>query len=615
MLSRPFVLSCRQTLTVGLCFFAACGGRDRAPATDTGVAMDGAIRADAAVTPDATPDAFVGDSAQDASDSNVPEVPIDCSPMGTWEGDYAGDGTDLIGYREVTGDVLIAGHLGIVTMTSLACLETVGGDLILGELPDLLNLDGLESLKSVAGTFQILNARRLSDISALAGLTSVRRIDINQAAITHLRGLESISELQSLRLSSNLELTDIQALSAITEYPGGVTIAGNTRLSSLAGLGSCVRIGGMGLNINGNAVSNLDDLAALRELTSLSLSGTALSNISGLRGVTRIDEGVQFWQTGLTDLNGLQLTEIGTDLTIRANPRLTGLRGLESLTAIGRSLFVNDNEGLIDTTALQRLTSSGGVWFEGNRQLPDINGLTGLTEIDGNLVLIDNATLRDLGGLRAVTSITGHVRIERNPSLTTLTGLDALETVDEYMTIQGPVASLRALASLRSARDLSISGTATTSLSGLEALTTVNRLSLTNNDALTDLRALALREAGTLSVSDNDALVSLAGLEELEFIRIRLSIQRNRALTSVAGLEGLTSIGDTSNGDLDIQGNVVLANLRGLRFLTRVRRGFLFRNNVLLCRSEILALLSTINDAMDPDLLVPPSHIMGNRPC
>ena len=246
----------------------------------------------------------------------------------------------------------------------MACLETVDGDVTLSDLRDLVSLAGLEWLRSVGRRLRISNAPNVSDLTPLSALTSARGVDIESTAVTNLRGLGSLTSVGRLLIAYNPELVDIEAISGLTEFPDGLDILGNPRLSELAGLRSCTRVGGLGLTIGGNAVTHLDDLSSLVELSSLSLSGEALRSVAGLNGVRRIDGSVYLGSTGLSDFGGLELVEIGDrltvsnnanltvgdgingDLEIQSNVALTDIGGLRSLTRVDRVFRFRDNTAL-----------------------------------------------------------------------------------------------------------------------------------------------------------------------------------------------------------------------------------------------------------------------------
>lgn len=137
-----------------------------------------------------------------------------------------------------------------------------------------------------------------------------------------------------------------------------------------------------------------------------SISGNdALSSLSGLDSLTSILTSLYVENNAaLSSLSGLdKLTSIGEDLEIVGNPALTNLSGLDSLTSIGgfpfgiTGLFINDNDALMSLSALNQLTS-----------------------IYGQLFITDNTALKSLSGLDNIDLATiSDMFITNNPNLVT----------------------------------------------------------------------------------------------------------------------------------------------------------------------------------------------------
>jgi len=165
-----------------------------------------------------------------------------------------------------------------------------------------------------------------------------------------------------------------------------------------------------------------------------------------------------------------------------------------------------------------------GITFETQTEIDSFQvNYPGCAEIEGNL-RIDGDTITNLNGLSVVISIGGNLLIEGNNVLTSLAGLDSVTFVGGDLYIG----------------DFSYEGNPVlTDITGLNALASVG---------------------GGLSIDYNDALSSLTGLNNVTSVGGKLHIYNNDALTSLSGLASLTSIG----GDLVIQSNGVLSSLSGL---------------------------------------------------
>ena len=71
--------------------------------------------------------------------------------------------------------------------------------------------------------------------------------------------------------------------------------------------------------------------------------------------------------------------------------------------------------------------------MDGN--ITNLQGLSQITEIEGDLSIIHNNSLHNLGGLEQLETIGGSLNIQLNDSLTMLQGLATLETIETTFSI------------------------------------------------------------------------------------------------------------------------------------------------------------------------------------
>ena len=108
-------------------------------------------------------------------------------------------------------------------------------------------------------------------------------------------------------------------------------------------------------------------------------------------------------------------TEIEGDVEINGDD-INNLNGLNVITAIGGSLLIDGNFSLITLSGLENLTTvegnlsigDYGYWIPvGNPLLINIEDLSGLTFVGGDLLFIANYALTSLNGLENVASVGG----------------------------------------------------------------------------------------------------------------------------------------------------------------------------------------------------------------
>lgn len=145
-------------------------------------------------------------------------------------------------------------------------------------------------------------------------------------------------------------------------------------------------------------------------------SGPALENLDGLRNVARIGGAlhVETAEAGsaLTRLGLGELREVGA-LRV-STPTVTSVADLESLTRIDRELSITaplvSLAGLESITQLEALTISG-------TDIEDVEGLRGLTRINGPLFVRGNDALASLDGFAALDFVREDPEIFLNASL------------------------------------------------------------------------------------------------------------------------------------------------------------------------------------------------------
>ena len=255
------------------------------------------------------------------------------------------------------------------------------------------------------------------------------------------------------------------------------------------------------------------------------------------------------------------------------SPDITNLDGLSQITVIGGDLLIRSNLYLTDLGGLSGLTQvRGALEIEENRLITNMNGLENLTRVDGLLEFRSNSGLEDLTGLENLDSLGNGIRIWANSSLTSLDGLTKVKsTAGLDISFNPELINLGGLSALTSTRtgNLKIEENhKLTSLSGLENLTSVHaHLELLENELLADISSLSnvTNVGGYIRVIDNPALPNLDGFSGLTTMQNSLLIGHNTSLTDITGLSNLTTI----DGRLDLSTNPI-ADLNPLSGITSI---------------------------------------------
>jgi hypothetical protein len=249
------------------------------------------------------------------------------------------------------------------------------------------------------------------------------------------------------------------------------------------------------LRLEGPGVTSLAKLGSLEAVNELEIVDTGLTTIDTKLPLKVWGSLTVSGNAKLTSLANLPLenaSNLTAAYTVRGNPALTTLGGIEYMQTVDGDLRISDNAALASIT-LDELTAVGGSVVISN---------TGATRID-------------LGSLQTVSRL----EIASNPRLATFDGLDATVISGDLVLRGNPaLTSLGTVASVGR-----IEGT----------------LTIDDNDALANLDALSGLQliTGALVVTNNSALGGLGRLSHLSGIGATVTITGNANLTYCAAHE------------------------------------------------------------------------------
>lgn len=115
----------------------------------------------------------------------------------------------------------------------------------------------------------------LDDISALAGLVSLRQLDLSRNSVTDLAPLAELPELYSLAISE-APVSDVSALAGIATL--ATLYARDTPITDVAPLVGCESL--YKIHLEGTSISDVSVLATMPSLRSLDISRTAVTDLS-----------------------------------------------------------------------------------------------------------------------------------------------------------------------------------------------------------------------------------------------------------------------------------------------------------------------------------------------
>ncbi|MFC1796765.1 hypothetical protein ACFL1V_06675 [Pseudomonadota bacterium] len=285
-----------------------------------------------------------------------------------WVGSLTIRGADITNLRglegvvQSNGNVLIIDNPELLHLDGLEKLVTAGGDFEITDNASLTQIDGLISLEYVGRRLRIERNPNLENLNGLSSLHTVKSyfyINGNNSLI-NLNGLSSFENALTLNIFNNAQLTSLEGLDSLT---GG---------NSLTGVKLTLRIG------NNPSLRSLHGLEQIVELRDLELGNTSFNDLSGLSGLREIDE----------------------NLWILNDQSLKTVDGLNSLLKVGEVRFVYSS--LVNVDALLNISRLDELVIRHNRYLLDLDGLSSLAEVVGDVTILDNSLLNMCGSLSTI---------------------------------------------------------------------------------------------------------------------------------------------------------------------------------------------------------------------
>jgi len=382
-------------------------------------------------------------------------LPTTCLPEGitfTTQAEIDNFPTNHPGCNEIEGEVIISGP-DITNLNGLSSITSVGGNLIIIKNDLLTNLSGLNALSYVGGYLEIGDVGDegnpvLSSLTGLENLTSTGEgmsIRFNPV-LTSFDGLDNLEAVNGfLLIQVNDVLTDLNALSNLTTVGGDLSITSNPSLTSLSGLENINPGSIYNLLINRNPVlSSCEVESVCNYLASPTGTVFIFENGPGCENPAEIaiscgttfdclpNGFYHFYSQSYIDnfSAGFPNCTVLNEYAVISGDNITNLNGLSQITSVDGDLWILGNPLLPNLSGLDNLSSvTGELQISGNPALTDLSGLEGLISITENLIIGywypgGNTVLSSLEGLNNLWVVGGEIEIEQNPALTSLAGLD-----------------------------------------------------------------------------------------------------------------------------------------------------------------------------------------------
>ncbi|MGM0555556.1 MAG: hypothetical protein ACQEVA_04165, partial [Myxococcota bacterium] len=383
-------------------------------------------------------------------------------------------------------------------------------------------------------------------------------------------------------------LKSLEGLEAVERVDGNVQLGSffdSDPLESLAALENVKSIGG---NLEIEKLPKLDSLEGLHHLASVEgtveISAVNIRDVDHLRSLETIGGGLRIYNMSrLRNLDGLaNLSTVGGDLGLGTfgfnveNAALESIEGLSGLTEIDGSLTVGLNDKLDTLDGLDNIERiEGDVLIFANKRLQTLEALSQLYEIGGTLRIINSRRIEDMKGLERLGRIGGDLDLG-NSSVRRLDGLSLLEEVGGSVALSGRTEDTSGLERLFEVGG-SLWAKRVEDASGFSTLTRVGGDFEMNLAGSGSLGALASLEAvgGTLELRgfvDED----LSGLASLERPGGSMTLGQADDLQQLGGMDALTFLG----GDLRLVDLPRLDDLDALADIDEIQGDLVFEKRI-----------------------------------
>ncbi|MCX5644140.1 MAG: leucine-rich repeat domain-containing protein [Phycisphaerae bacterium] len=444
---------------------------------------------------------------------------------------------DPVHFADAALKTVVEEQLGIANPTPKAMLG-----LITLNAPNrkIASLVGLEYAKNLSDL--VLEGNQISDVSPLAGLIGLRRLELNSNQVKDITPLSSLIGLTRLGLYEN-------------------------RVDSLKRLFALVLL--ESLELRHNKLTNLDGLSGLVSLKVAELGANEIIDISALAGLTNLDR-LNLAQNKINDIKPLAgLTGlIYLDLSENDLTDIRPLAGLTKLTELylQNPVYETGPNQIRDIGPLAKLVKLTALNLEGNH-VADTSALSGMAKLTSlNLRHNEISDISGLAGLRSLTYLyLGDDELGRDNEINDITPLKDMATLDCLNLTGNPITDLTPLAGLTALRELGIGKTQVTDIRALASLKSLQSFDaaftpvadLGPLSKLTNLTTLGFY--GSRSIYD---VSPLAGLTKLDTLNLT-----SNYVSNISALAGLTNVQSLSLGDNRISDISPLTGLTNLREL------------------------------------------------
>lgn len=329
---------------------------------------------------------------------------------------------DNLKYIEEVGNLIIAseGVDQIVDLSNLRSLKVVRGSVYIINNKELETLNGLSL--SVYGDVYILrnvNLKKLSDNFVGGRIKNITIKDNN--LLQDVEGFGRVTSIESITVSFNKSLRNLNGFTSIKEITGDVEISNNDQLMYFQPFKNILFFEGNLKVKNNKLLYESDGLYKLLSMASKSEVNNNTVFTTNIELMKIIFEGkgkLKFTSQNELDIFGkcYQKKTFDGDIVIdRSN--ITNINALKCLNKINGKLIIKRNDNLVSVDGLSHLVSINNLIISFNKNLNSLSGLENLSTVKNNVVIYRNTYLTDTSSLSENMILGGKLVIKSNPRL------------------------------------------------------------------------------------------------------------------------------------------------------------------------------------------------------
>lgn len=319
-------------------------------------------------------------------------------------------------------------NTGILDVNYLEGLTSIEEDFDISSTP-IKNLSGISSLTSIGNSLSLDNTS-IKDLSSFSNLETVGNIRLQYLnSLNSLKGLEKIKTVDYIYAHGNPNLIDLSGLKNLERIKGKFTLYQNENIFDFKSLANLRELGELELEEHNEAF----------------LFPEAGTNWCSNKLYTKVTSG---WGKSYSEKNAMTLAtqELGKIACGHfPNENMTWPEYLDAAYCLSDPLdngnVMYESSIYCDSSSFEVSTKSGDAPQVGNigtnrlsyvdisnhENLENINFLSGLKRVKGEVIIDKNNNLSNLDGLSNLRRVDSYLDLSDNPLLTTLNGLESLE--------------------------------------------------------------------------------------------------------------------------------------------------------------------------------------------